>query len=365
MKQEITIETIPTTRPVDQLSDEPGKQDVIEVSVEYSKGGMSYFTGRNHPRGYRLVARPLRISDSCKSFVMLGTGGPVAHFLKDAARFHRGTLEKLAAEAPAMPEYAQVIESCLAHNRCQRTDQPAAALPERSDITPPITHHMMHSSPWGKVDGHTPFGDLGLYHHSTAGHGGIYVPDEMLRRMPKPYRDANGYAGRNWFEEDCEWALVALSFPSGLSEKQIESATRTVKNWYPHAYMAVTGETLTPEDSSELRNERDQELAKDKYVVVSAWGHGNDATHGRCAVPNGMVGCFAVIGGRHERGGYDESTARYFLVPDAEYQTRGSFGFIMHKEYPAWPKPGEKTPTVTTKRINPDAIAQVKALFAA
>lgn len=116
MKEEILIQTIPITMPVDLLSEEAGKKDVIEVTMEYSKGGVSYFNGRNNPRGYRLVARPLRIGDSVRSFVMCGAGGPVSHFIKDAARFNRGTLEKLAASAKALPEYEQVIASCLAHN---------------------------------------------------------------------------------------------------------------------------------------------------------------------------------------------------------------------------------------------------------
>lgn len=197
--------------------------------------------------------------------------------------------------------------------------------------------YKMHSSPWGNVDGWTPFGDLGLYQHSTSSHGGIYVPDEMLAMMPEPYRKANHYGGKNWFEEDCEWALVALSFPSGHSEKQMDSAIRTVKNWYPHQFMAVTGIKLTTEDSSELLMEAERERAKGKYVANCAWGHGNNTTHNRIDVPEGMVGVAASIGGRDENGRTDESTLRYFLIPDEEYQTRSRFGFILEKEYHDWP----------------------------
>jgi hypothetical protein len=31
--------------------------------------------------------------------------------------------------------------------------------------------------------------------------------------MPEPYRAVPTFAGGNWYEEDCDWALVALSFP--------------------------------------------------------------------------------------------------------------------------------------------------------
>jgi hypothetical protein len=194
--------------------------------------------------------------------------------------------------------------------------------------------HKKPHSPWGKVDGHCPFGDLGLHHHSTPGHGGIYVPDEMLARMPAPYRDGN------WYEEDCEWAKVALSFPSGLTAKQLECARNTAINWFPHEFMQVTGETLRNEQSHVLMREHLRDYCKDKHVVVSATC--GTPFNGYAPVPKGWVGCFAVLGGRDDRGGYDDSTARYLLISEAEYATRTSFGFIIEKDYPAWPLAGEQ-----------------------
>jgi hypothetical protein len=73
-------------------------------------------------------------------------------------------------------------------------------------------------------------------------------------------------------------------------------------------------------------------------------------------VPQGWVGCFAVLGGRDEHGRYDETTARYLLVPAEEYQTRSSFGFVIRKDYPAWPE---------KRVIDQAAIAQARNLFAA
>lgn len=333
MKQSIIVETFPTTIPIDYSEADPLKKDVLEVCVEYSLGGTSMLTGARHARGYRISASPIRIGEHTRSHAMLGKGGPVYAFIKEAARFHRGTLEKLAAECKSMPEYQQVIDACLARNHCQLLDQPAVT-PEApaAPALPPMDFRKEHS-PWGKVDGHTPLGDLGFLHHSTPSHGGIYVPTEMLRRMPKPYRSGH------WYEEDCEWAKVALSFPSGLSERDLERARNTAINWFPHEYMAVTGETIAPEQSHVLTQERMRELAKDKLVVISAWG---SWCKDRAAIPDGWVGCYAVLGGRNKQGQYDEKTGRYLLVPDAEYKLRTSFGFIIEKDYPAWPPAGEE-----------------------
>lgn len=52
----------------------------------------------------------------------------------------------------------------------------------------------------------------------TPSHGGYFVPDELLYRIPIEQRQwaakwSKGF-GENWFEEDCCWAAVALAFPS-------------------------------------------------------------------------------------------------------------------------------------------------------
>lgn len=140
MKRSIFIESIPTTRPISfEQEATDGKRDVIEMSVEYVMGGTSFFTGQRHQRGYRISASPWRIDGTAKSCMLCGKGGGIYHFLQPAERYHQGTLAKLAAGIKDTPEYQQLIESCLAHNHCQRTDlpQPAAAMSERSDTAAP------------------------------------------------------------------------------------------------------------------------------------------------------------------------------------------------------------------------------------
>lgn len=40
----------------------------LEVSVYYTKGGMSYFTGQTSPRGYYLSVRPVTLGNGMVSF---------------------------------------------------------------------------------------------------------------------------------------------------------------------------------------------------------------------------------------------------------------------------------------------------------
>ena len=61
-------------------------------------------------------------------------------------------------------------------------------------------------SPWGEIQHATPR-IHGVTHVSTAGHGGFHVSLERLGLMPKSMRSTN-----NWYEEDCEVALVLYCF---------------------------------------------------------------------------------------------------------------------------------------------------------
>ena len=209
-------------------------------------------------------------------------------------------------------------------------------------------------SPWGRVDHHSPIGDLGFHHHSTPGHGGIYVPPSMLAKMPAPYRNSDG-----WYEEDCEWAKVALSFPSGISERELDQARKTAINWFPKEFMQVTGISLNPEDSSTLAKELFHSVNQNNFIVICAMGSGPCfSSQGRIDIPEGMVGCHAVKGGHNDTGSYAESDTRWALVSSAEYDTRSIHGFVLQDHHATWPTTAE----VCRKS---QLIASIKARFAA
>jgi len=163
-------------------------------------------------------------------------------------------------------------------------------------------------TPWGMSDSNTALAP-GIGFYSTPSHGGIHLDDEHNRKMPEVIRNANG-----WYEEDCEWAKVALIFPEAFKPSQVLSAKETLENWLPHEYEAVTGIKLNPKQSRALREEIWKEEHKDHLQCVSA--------SGPCSwldIPECMVGVTACVGGHNKNGQY-AGKLRYFLVPEAEYK---------------------------------------------
>jgi hypothetical protein len=188
------------------------------------------------------------------------------------------------------------------------------------------------NSPWGKVD-HTEEFAPGIWRVSTPGHGGFKLSPHRQRMMPD-YMKRSGA----WYEEDCEWALVALVFrdefdrlrpwqiEQKVNETDYQQALRTARGWYPDEYERFFGVTLAPGESH-VKDERlfFQEHAND-FIVIAAWGDWARF------VPAGMVGACAKRGGREGKG-----PERWFLVPDTEYTN--ALHFVIdesrHQEIPA------------------------------
>lgn len=98
-------------------------------------------------------------------------------------------------------------------------------------------------TPWGKADHVTDIG-RGIKCVSTPGHGGYFVPAETRKQMPPAALQT--WAGPGWYEEDCDWALVALSFPELFPAEAIEHAKTTVSNWMSAEKCAAFGLPHTP-----------------------------------------------------------------------------------------------------------------------
>lgn len=163
-------------------------------------------------------------------------------------------------------------------------------------------------SPWGTVDGVKEIAP-GILSVTTPGHGGLKLSRSMNAKMPKAARRKGG-----WYEEDCEWALVALVFPETYPDDP-SHVTASVKNWFPDAYEAITGEKVATEDSYVLRERAFKSATATKFVVVCA--RGDWASD----VPTGMVGVTA-------RKASTGATAE-FLVTAAEYAQRDRHGFVV------------------------------------
>jgi len=90
-----------------------------------------------------------------------------------------------------------------------------------------VTH-----SPWGGVQTQTTRAE-GIIEVTTASHGGFLLSEERLAQMPPRLRGRNAYGGGRWFEEDCEWALVAIAFPAYFTAEEVKDAVRTLLTYYP------------------------------------------------------------------------------------------------------------------------------------
>jgi len=99
-----------------------------------------------------------------------------------------------------------------------------------------------YCSPWGRVQEYSEIAP-GIWSVSTAGHGGLAISAERDAAMPPYLRDGRKYGGPGYYEEDIEWALVALAFPEAFAEKKpwqpmapFEAAKLTVRQWFPEIW---------------------------------------------------------------------------------------------------------------------------------
>lgn len=79
----------------------------------------------------------------------------------------------------------------------------------------------------------------GIVEYTTASHGGIHITKERYAQMPEEYRRHKPWAGRYWYEEDCDWCVVALAFPDDYfsvidtdqKEAVLEHARKIFEEW--------------------------------------------------------------------------------------------------------------------------------------
>lgn len=82
-------------------------------------------------------------------------------------------------------------------------------------------------TPWDTSDAKTVYAE-GVIFYTTPSHGGFFLTKERQRQMPVALRNKSG-----WYEEDCEWAKVALAFPALFTSYERKTAEKTVKQWFP------------------------------------------------------------------------------------------------------------------------------------
>lgn len=180
-------------------------------------------------------------------------------------------------------------------------------------------------TPWGVANSIRLLAD-GIYSVSTPSHGGIKLSAERNSAIPSFMRLQSG-----WYEEDVEWARVAMIFPNVFEPADVVMAETVFKNWEPDSFERLFGRQLQPGESHKRDESLFQVAHANDLVATTAWGDWANW------VPKGMVGVEAYVGGydKHYR---THGSARYFLVSEEEYNARNPFGFIVdparHQEAP-------------------------------
>jgi len=85
---------------------------------------------------------------------------------------------------------------------------------------------MNRSTPWGAAQD-TKQVARGITRIDTASHGGYHLNAERLAAMPEQLRRITPFAGAGWYEEDCDWAIVAIAFPQHFDDFAVLGAVET------------------------------------------------------------------------------------------------------------------------------------------
>ena len=191
-----------------------------------------------------------------------------------------------------------------------------------------IAPHVGDSSPWGRID-HARTLAPGIVSVGTASHGGIHLRADLNAAIPESLRSSDA-----WYEEDCEWAHVALIYPHAFNAQEQASAHRTVMNYMPEAYEAWAGVVLGPGESRKKDEANFLATHPQDWLVNCAWGAWHES------VPDGWVGVSAMPGS-HYRSPVDQAPQAHFLIPFEEYENAprspGAPSFVCDpSRHPTW-----------------------------
>ncbi len=165
------------------------------------------------------------------------------------------------------------------------------------------------TTPWGKPQSCEEYGE-GVFVYSTASHGGYKVTKQ--KAMPEALRNETG-----WYEEDCEWARVALGFPELFTAYEKKAAEETLRAYEPNVWEAFYGRRLLPGESRARDDERFLEVNKDKLLVISASSHNEN-----------LVKVYATVGGVRS----SDLKQHIFLVDRGEYERNRAAAFVIDPE---------------------------------
>jgi len=173
-----------------------------------------------------------------------------------------------------------------------------------------VQTRIVASTPWGGSQLAMIYAE-GIVSHSTSGHGGFHLSSDRNSLVYASVRNAGG-----WYEEDCGWAIVALTFPDMFTGYERRCAEEIARNTFPAFWEKLRGRQLEPGESRSKDRATFERAHVDDWIVISAI----TSSHHK-----GMIEVVATRGGKRE---FNQEERR-FLVPDVEYSKRGSFGFVI------------------------------------
>ncbi|WP_429817327.1 DUF7007 domain-containing protein [Ensifer sp. B1-9] len=150
-----------------------------------------------------------------------------------------------------------------------------------------IQTRMAASTPWGPSQLATIYAE-GIISHMTAGHGGFHLSAERNACVLPTLRKS-----ASWYEEDMEWAIVALTFPDLFTAYERKYADETIRNSWPSAWEEIHGYELAPDQSWKKDREAFERKHACDWIVISAIHSSYDVD---------MTEAVATRGGRRDGG---------------------------------------------------------------
>lgn len=173
-----------------------------------------------------------------------------------------------------------------------------------------VQTRMAASTPWGGSQMAMIYAE-GIVSHSTSGHGGFRLSSDRNSLVDASVRSAGG-----WYEEDCEWSIVALTFPDMFTGYERRCAEEIAKNTYPTFWEKLRGRQLEPGESRSKDCATFERAHADDWIVISAITSSHHS---------GMTEVVATRGGKRELSQEEQR----FLIPELEYGKRSRFGFVI------------------------------------
>lgn len=92
-------------------------------------------------------------------------------------------------------------------------------------------------TPWGKAD-HVKWIAPGITRVDTSSHGGYKVEPMQEQAIRAKFPNMRPFAGWGWYEEDCDWAYVALTYPN-LFPPEAQEAAKASMAWQEEYHQSL------------------------------------------------------------------------------------------------------------------------------